>query len=92
MPRDRMNLMICTGTGCVSNGAFRIKDTLEEELVKQDLQDEVQVITTGCNLPFDSDGPWRVQCAHLRAWQAWWKEARHKMPPGRWYLDGTAIG
>jgi NADH:ubiquinone oxidoreductase subunit F (NADH-binding)/(2Fe-2S) ferredoxin/Pyruvate/2-oxoacid:ferredoxin oxidoreductase delta subunit len=51
-----MNLMICTGTGCVSNGAFRIKDTLEEELVKQDLNDEVQVITTGCN-GFCANGP-----------------------------------
>jgi hypothetical protein len=59
--------------------------------VRRTAYDEL-VITTGCNLPFDSDGPWRVQCAHLRAWQAWWAEARHKMPPGRWYLDGTAIG
>jgi NADH:ubiquinone oxidoreductase subunit F (NADH-binding)/(2Fe-2S) ferredoxin len=51
-----MNLMICTGTGCVSNGAFRIKDSLEEELRKQDLQDEVQVVTTGCN-GFCANGP-----------------------------------
>jgi len=56
MPRYRMNLMICTGTGCVSNGAFRIKDSLEEELSKLDLQDEVQVVTTGCN-GFCANGP-----------------------------------
>ena len=56
MPRYRMNLMICTGTGCVSNGAFRIKESLEEELSKLDLQDEVQVVTTGCN-GFCANGP-----------------------------------
>jgi NADH:ubiquinone oxidoreductase subunit F (NADH-binding)/(2Fe-2S) ferredoxin/Pyruvate/2-oxoacid:ferredoxin oxidoreductase delta subunit len=56
MPRYRMNLMICTGTGCVSNGAFRIKESLEEELRKQDLQDEVQIVTTGCN-GFCANGP-----------------------------------
>jgi NADH:ubiquinone oxidoreductase subunit F (NADH-binding)/(2Fe-2S) ferredoxin/Pyruvate/2-oxoacid:ferredoxin oxidoreductase delta subunit len=51
-----MNLMICTGTGCVSNGAFRIKDVLEEEIGKQGLQDEVRVVTTGCN-GFCANGP-----------------------------------
>ena len=56
MPRYRTNLMICTGTGCVSNGAFRIKDALERELEKQNLQDEVQVVTTGCN-GFCANGP-----------------------------------
>ena len=56
MPRYRTNLMICTGTGCVSNGAFRIKDALERELAKQNLQDEVQVVTTGCN-GFCANGP-----------------------------------
>jgi NADP-reducing hydrogenase subunit HndC len=56
MPRNRMNLMICTGTGCVSNGAFRIKDMLERELEKQNLQDEIRVVTTGCN-GFCANGP-----------------------------------
>ena len=51
-----MNLMICTGTGCVSNGAFGIKDKLEEEIGKQGLQEEVQVVTTGCN-GFCANGP-----------------------------------
>jgi HEAT repeat protein len=49
------------------------------------------VITTGQTLPFDADGPWRVQVAHLRGWQQWWSGARHRMPAGRWYLDGKAI-
>jgi len=56
MPRYRKNLMICTGTGCVSNGAFRIKESLEEELRKRALQDEIQIVTTGCN-GFCANGP-----------------------------------
>ncbi len=56
MPRYRKNIMLCTGSGCVSNGAFRIKESLEEELRKQDLQDEIQIITTGCN-GFCANGP-----------------------------------
>ena len=56
MSRYRMNLMICTGTGCVSNGAFEIKNALESELKKHKLEDEVQVVTTGCN-GFCANGP-----------------------------------
>jgi NADH:ubiquinone oxidoreductase subunit F (NADH-binding)/(2Fe-2S) ferredoxin len=41
--------MLCAGTGCVSNKAFNIKDRLEEELRRHNLQDEVQVVLTGCN-------------------------------------------
>jgi NADH:ubiquinone oxidoreductase subunit F (NADH-binding)/(2Fe-2S) ferredoxin/Pyruvate/2-oxoacid:ferredoxin oxidoreductase delta subunit len=51
-----MNLMVCTGTGCVSNGAFRIRDALIREIEKQKLQDEIQVVTTGCN-GFCANGP-----------------------------------
>ena len=49
------------------------------------------VIGSGANLPFDADGPWRVQCAHLRAWQRWWGTARHRYVAGRWYHDGKQI-
>ena len=56
MPRFRMNLMVCTGTGCVSNGAFRIKEALEREIQKHALQDEIQIVTTGCN-GFCANGP-----------------------------------
>lgn len=56
MPRYRMNLMVCTGTGCVSGGAFEIKEALENELKKQKLEDEIQVVTTGCN-GFCANGP-----------------------------------
>jgi NADH:ubiquinone oxidoreductase subunit F (NADH-binding)/(2Fe-2S) ferredoxin/Pyruvate/2-oxoacid:ferredoxin oxidoreductase delta subunit len=56
MPRYRMNLMVCTGTGCVSNGAFEIKEALERELARYDLDDEVGIVTTGCN-GFCANGP-----------------------------------
>ena len=51
-----MELMLCAGTGCVSCGAFKIKDALEKELEKKDLQDEIRIIQTGCN-GFCEKGP-----------------------------------
>ncbi|MFO7889093.1 MAG: NADH-ubiquinone oxidoreductase-F iron-sulfur binding region domain-containing protein [bacterium] len=48
--------MVCAGTACVSNHSFDIKKALEEEIKKQDLQDEVAVITTGCQ-GFCEKGP-----------------------------------
>ena len=51
-----MDLMLCSGTGCVSNRAFLIKQALDEELGKHDLEDEVQVVLTGCN-GFCARGP-----------------------------------
>jgi len=41
--------LVCAGTGCVSCGSFKIKEALEKEVRKRNLQDEVLVITTGCN-------------------------------------------
>ncbi|KPJ59311.1 MAG: NADH dehydrogenase [Latescibacteria bacterium DG_63] len=45
----RLHLMVCAGTGCVSNHAFDIKAALEKEVKKQGLENEVLVVTTGCN-------------------------------------------
>jgi len=45
----RLHLMICAGTACVSNKSFRVKEVLEEELKKQELEKEVLVVMTGCN-------------------------------------------
>jgi len=56
MPRYRMNLMVCTGTGCVSNGAFEIQEALEYELKRFGLEQEIQIVTTGCN-GFCANGP-----------------------------------
>jgi NADH-quinone oxidoreductase subunit F len=49
MDRFRSHLLVCTGTGCVSNGAFDVKKALERELKKHSLHNEVQVVGTGCN-------------------------------------------
>jgi len=48
--------MVCTGTGCVSNKSFQVKEALEQELVRQNLQDEIRVVSTGCN-GFCAQGP-----------------------------------
>lgn len=45
----RLHLMVCAGTACVSNNSFEIKSTLEEEIKKQGLENEVLVVATGCN-------------------------------------------
>ncbi|MCA1917800.1 MAG: NADH-quinone oxidoreductase subunit NuoF [Flavobacterium piscis] len=49
MKAYRIQLMVCTGTGCVSNHAFDIKSALEKEIAKHNLQAEAEVVTTGCN-------------------------------------------
>jgi len=52
----RAHLLVCAGTGCVSNGSFKIKEALEKELIIKDLDQEIQVVTTGCN-GFCEKGP-----------------------------------
>jgi NADH:ubiquinone oxidoreductase subunit F (NADH-binding)/(2Fe-2S) ferredoxin/ferredoxin len=56
MKPARTHIMLCAGTGCVSNGSLKIKEILERELKKHDLQDEVVVVMTGCN-GFCAQGP-----------------------------------
>jgi NADH:ubiquinone oxidoreductase subunit F (NADH-binding)/(2Fe-2S) ferredoxin/NAD-dependent dihydropyrimidine dehydrogenase PreA subunit len=51
--------MVCAGTGCVSNESLKIKDKLESEILKRGLQNEVSVVTTGCN-GFCAVGPLMV--------------------------------
>jgi NADH:ubiquinone oxidoreductase subunit F (NADH-binding)/(2Fe-2S) ferredoxin/NAD-dependent dihydropyrimidine dehydrogenase PreA subunit len=45
----RAHLLVCAGTGCVSSGSFKLKEALEKEIKTRKLEDEVLVITTGCN-------------------------------------------
>ena len=49
MKQYRAHLLVCAGTGCVSCGSFKIKAALEDEIKKRKLQDEIQVVATGCN-------------------------------------------
>jgi (2Fe-2S) ferredoxin len=48
--------MMCAGTGCVACGALKIKDALKAELKARNLEDEIQIVLTGCN-GFCSNGP-----------------------------------
>ena len=73
------------------DGALLIeKMTLDDAWIRRTAYDEL-VIVSGGNLPFDAEGPWRVQQAHLRAWRDWWKKNGARLLPGRWYLDGLPI-
>ena len=56
MANYRMSLLVCAGTGCVSNNSFKVKTALEKELGRHGLAEEIQVITTGCN-GFCANGP-----------------------------------
>lgn len=49
MKAYRIQIMVCTGTGCVSNHAFDIRDALEKEIAKHNLQNDTQIVNTGCN-------------------------------------------
>jgi len=49
MKAYRVELMVCAGTGCVSNHSLEIKEALEKEIAKQNLQHEARVVITGCN-------------------------------------------
>jgi NADH:ubiquinone oxidoreductase subunit F (NADH-binding)/(2Fe-2S) ferredoxin len=48
--------MVCAGTGCVTCGSMKIKDILKRELQAKALEDEIQVVLTGCN-GFCANGP-----------------------------------
>jgi len=56
MAEYRMHLMVCAGTGCVSNKSLEIKEVLEDEIKKAGLENEILVVTTGCN-GFCAQGP-----------------------------------
>ncbi len=66
----------------------RLQD--DDAWVRRSSYDEL-VIQSGQNLPFDADGPWRVQQAHLKAWRSWYHLHRSRFGAGRWFLDGRAI-
>ncbi len=48
MKEHRLHLLICAGTGCVACRSFEIREELEREIARQGLQDEIKVVTTGC--------------------------------------------
>jgi len=44
----RANVLICHGTGCTASQAEDVHEVLKKELLRQGLQNEIQVIQTGC--------------------------------------------
>ncbi len=44
----RSHVLICGGTGCTSSGSTKIAELLQQEIDKNGLTDEVQVVKTGC--------------------------------------------
>jgi len=52
----RMQLQLCGGSACLSNHSFEVYQALEEELIKNGLAQEIDLVTTGCN-GFCDTGP-----------------------------------
>ena len=48
MEQFRSHVLVCTGGGCIASGALAVSAAFTEELQKQGLTDEVQVVETGC--------------------------------------------
>ncbi|MEZ0536107.1 NADH-quinone oxidoreductase subunit NuoF [Caldicellulosiruptoraceae bacterium PP1] len=48
MPIYRSHVLVCGGTGCTSGGSDKIYDSLISEIEKNGLNNEIQVIRTGC--------------------------------------------
>jgi NADH-quinone oxidoreductase subunit F len=46
---DKLCISVCSGTGCHASGCVRVTDALREELKKKNLQDTVDIRTTGCH-------------------------------------------
>lgn len=74
---------------------FNVKRMLErlgedDPLVRQSSYDEL-VISTGVRLPFDAEGPWRVQQAHRKAWERWYADHAHTLPKTGWLFHGQSV-
>ena len=44
----RSNILVCGGTGCTSSNSLKIVERLKEQIKDNGLENEVNVITTGC--------------------------------------------
>ncbi|NLB84078.1 MAG: NADH-quinone oxidoreductase subunit F, partial [Synergistaceae bacterium] len=49
MAMYRSHVLICGGTGCVSNGSAEVTEAMRKELARRDLTGEVLVVPTGCH-------------------------------------------
>ncbi len=46
--QKKYQVLVCGGTGCTSSGSQKIRDRLQEEIDKNGLHDDVEVVKTGC--------------------------------------------
>ncbi len=53
---DTKQILICTGTGCVSSGAQRLIELVREEIALRNLDETIRVRSTGCH-GFCEQGP-----------------------------------
>ncbi|MDE5618605.1 MAG: NAD(P)H-dependent oxidoreductase subunit E, partial [Clostridia bacterium] len=44
----KSHVLVCGGTGCTSNNSRKIREELKKQLEDNKLQDEVQIVETGC--------------------------------------------
>ncbi len=56
MAKYRMHMLVCGGTGCRASASDMLYEGLKKEIQDHNLQDEVQVVTTGC-FGFCEKGP-----------------------------------
>ncbi|MDR4989177.1 MAG: NADH-quinone oxidoreductase subunit NuoF [Bacteroidales bacterium] len=56
MAKYKMHMLVCGGTGCRASASDMLYDNLTKEVQAQGLQDDVQVVTTGC-FGFCEKGP-----------------------------------
>jgi hypothetical protein len=63
----------------------------DDPMVRRSTYDEL-VIASGQRLPFDAEGPYRVQLQHISEWRIWWAENQDRFPTGRWTFHGEQVG
>lgn len=56
MSSYRMHLLVCGGTGCTSSQSLKLMDELKASIKRHGLEDEVEVVITGC-FGFCEKGP-----------------------------------
>ena len=56
MPNYKMSLLCCGGTGCRASESVRIVERLREEIAAAGMDNDVQVVVTGC-FGFCEQGP-----------------------------------
>ncbi|HSW68230.1 MAG TPA: (2Fe-2S) ferredoxin domain-containing protein, partial [Bacteroidales bacterium] len=56
MAKYKMHILVCAGTGCFASESNQLLTNLKNEIIARELENEVQVIGTGC-FGFCEKGP-----------------------------------